>query len=185
MAAKKTFISFRDLTAEEIDCRVVNVSKEGVKILLCCDPRTAMKILDETVGAEHWQSHHYAVTESAYCQVGINVNFKDDNLEPAFTWKSDGAGKRFEGDVKGEASESFLRACTQWGIGRELYTSPNIFVRGATVELVKGSYQTPDRFRVSELKVENKQIKSLSIERAYRAEDGKAAVEVCFTYPKT
>jgi hypothetical protein len=42
---------------------------------------------------------------------------------------------------KGLASDSFKRACFNWGIGRELYTAPFIWVNGTADELKKATYK--------------------------------------------
>ena len=88
-----------------------------------------MSILDETVGPENWQRDHFECKGNLYCKVGINTNYKDAQAVDRWIWKADcGAESRTEAE-KGEASDSFKRACVNWGIGRELYTSPPIFVK--------------------------------------------------------
>lgn len=125
---------FRLLNAEEIDVRVGQVInnqyKQGANLLLYKNARVDMDILDETVGSENWQRKHYAVKDNMYCSVGIKCG--DD-----WVWKDDcGVESNTEAE-KGEASDSFKRACVNWGIGRELYTSPAIFVN-AEVEVNNG-----------------------------------------------
>lgn len=125
---------FRLLNAEEIDVRVGQVVnnqyKQGANLLLYKNARVDMDILDETVGSENWQRKHYAVKDNMYCSVGIKCG--ND-----WVWKDDcGVESNTEAE-KGEASDSFKRACVNWGIGRELYTSPAIFVN-AEVEANNG-----------------------------------------------
>ena len=45
---------FRDLRAEEIECRVAQANEYGVSLLLYKDARCDQNILDETVGAMNW-----------------------------------------------------------------------------------------------------------------------------------
>lgn len=52
-------MKFRDLKAEEIECRVQSVKDNGLVLLLYKDARVDMNILDETFGAENWQREHY------------------------------------------------------------------------------------------------------------------------------
>ena len=52
-------MTFRDLTADEIEVRIHSVKKNGVVLLLYKNARCDMNILDETVGAENWQREHY------------------------------------------------------------------------------------------------------------------------------
>ena len=53
---------------------------------------------------------------------------------------------------KGQASDSFKRACFNWGIGRELYTAPFIWIPAERVNIQKKEreqkFYTYDRFHV-------------------------------------
>lgn len=122
-------MEFRRLKSDEIDVKVGSVTKSGYTLLLYKNARVDMAILDETVGAEDWQRDHKEVKGNLYCGIGINVNYEDVLKEPRWVWKWDcGVESAFGDKEKGEASDSFKRAGFNWGIGRELYTSPFIFV---------------------------------------------------------
>ena len=49
---------FRDLTKDEIDCRIASVKENGVSLLLYKDARVDMDMLDETVGPYGWKREH-------------------------------------------------------------------------------------------------------------------------------
>ena len=120
---------FRDLKASEIECRIGQVKDNGLTLLLYKDARVDMAILDETVGADNWEREHYECKGNLYCRVGINTRYAIPDLPDRWVWKSDcGAESNTEAE-KGEASDSFKRACTNWGIGRELYTAPRIYIK--------------------------------------------------------
>ena len=128
-------MEFRKLKAEEIDVKVGSVSKKGYTLLLYKNARVDMEILDETVGAENWQRDHKECKGNLYCGIGINITSLIKNAEEAicfqdrWVWKWDcGTESAFGDKEKGEASDSFKRAGFNWGIGRELYTSPTIFI---------------------------------------------------------
>lgn len=113
---------FRTLRADEIDCRVSQVKEnKGVVLLLYKDARCDQNILDETVGPMNWQRHHSR--DNANCIVSIWDEKKEMWIEKEDT----GTESRTERE-KGLASDSFKRACFNWGIGRELYTAPFIFI---------------------------------------------------------
>ena len=114
-------MKFRLLRADEIDVRVATVHEKGCSLLLYKDARCDMNILDETVGADNWQRRHYDCKGNLFCSVGI-LNEKE------WIWKDDCGAESFTEKEKGEASDSFKRACVNWGIGRELYTAPFIWV---------------------------------------------------------
>lgn len=116
-------MNFRPLTAEEVECRVGAVAKDGsyCTLLLYKNQRTDANILDETVGNEHWQDRYYEVKGNLYCSVGIKCGDE-------WIWKDNCGTESFSEAEKGEASDAFKRACFNWGIGRELYTAPFIYI---------------------------------------------------------
>lgn len=170
---------FRDLTESEIEIRVGQASDKGVSLLLYKDARCDMAILDETVGAENWQREHYDCKGNLFCRVGIRCDFEVNELEngnkliaPDWVWKSDCGVESNTEAQKGEASDSFKRACVNWGIGRELYTAPFIWVKPDKVNLYdtgrkdkfgKPVLSTKDKFVVEKIVIENKKIVGLSI----------------------
>ena len=149
---------FRDLKAEEIDCRVATATENGVSLLLYKDARCDMNILDETVGAMNWQRRH--TRDNANCVVAIWCNEKGQWIEKEDTGTESNTEKE-----KGQASDSFKRACFNWGIGRELYTAPFIWVSNGVCNMVQrnGKWTTNDRFEVADITIENKRITGLSI----------------------
>lgn len=160
-------MKFRDLTEEDIEVRVQSVklnpdkSPKGVILLLYKNARVDMNILDETVGAENWQREHYDCKGNLFCNVGINVNYKDNDLAEQWVYKSDCGVESNTDAQKGEASDSFKRACFNWGIGRELYTSPLIWVKADKCNII--NEKCYDRFLVERIAIENKKIIALSI----------------------
>ena len=68
---------------------------------------------------------------------------------------------------KGQASDSFKRACFNWGIGRELYSAPFIWIPSDKVSIAEsnGKLKVRDSFNVSYISYDEngKVIKSLEI----------------------
>lgn len=120
-------MKFRKLKQNEIDCRVGNVSKNGngYSLLLYKDARVDMSILDETFGWDGWQREHEFKDGRLYCKVKI----WSDRLNQWIV-KEDVGTESFTEKEKGQASDSFKRACVNIGIGRELYTAPFIWIQG-------------------------------------------------------
>ena len=114
-------LKFRTLEAEEIDCRVSQIASNWLTLLLYKDARVDQNILDETVGAMNWQDKYSR--DNANCIVSIWDEDKKQWVE-----KENTGTESFSEAEKGLASDSFKRACFNWGIGRELYTTPNIFI---------------------------------------------------------
>jgi len=153
-------MEFRLLKANEIDCRVATINEKGLTLLLYKDARVDQNILDETVGNMNWQRHHSR--ENANCTVSIWDKEKGQWIE-----KEDTGTESFTEKEKGLASDSFKRACFNWGIGRELYSAPFIWINAADTEIKKGSdgkCKCFDKFIVEQILYDNdKNIVALSI----------------------
>lgn len=151
---------FRPLRADEVELRVSTCNENGFSLLLYKDARCDQNILDETVGAMNWQRHHSR--ENANCTVSIWDHEKKQWVE-----KEDTGTESFTEKEKGLASDSFKRACFNWGIGRELYTAPFIWIDGNVTKNDKGKYvpaKSYDRkLRITELETENGVIAKLVI----------------------
>jgi len=164
-------LNFRSLKADEIDCRVAAVNlpengkQGGLRLLLYKDARVDQNILDETVGPMNWQRHHSR--DNANCTVSIWDTEKKQWIEKEDT----GTESNTEAE-KGLASDSFKRACFNWGIGRELYTAPFIWVPADKCNI--DTRRTPkgevgvckDRFYVTMIVIEDGRIKKLVINNA-------------------
>ena len=151
---------FRALTAGDIECRVSTVSDKGCSLLLYKDARCDMKILDETVGPENWKRSHELINGNLFC----NVSLWDEGKKEWVT-KQDVGTESYTEKEKGQASDAFKRACFNWGIGRELYTAPFIWIKSGDVTLAQknGKSTTYDKISVEQIIVENGEIKALSI----------------------
>ena len=154
-------IEFRPLTAEDVEVRVSQVTQNGVQLLIYKDSRVDMRLLDETVGPENWQCEYQSIDGKLFC--GIGCRFGDGN----WVWKWDtGTPSNMEAQ-KGEASDAFKRAGFKWGIGRELYTAPNIWVPRDKCKKIRegrnGKEQCYDDFHVTEMAVEDGRIVMLQI----------------------
>lgn len=137
---------FRKLRADEIECRIGSVGAKGFTMLLYKDARCDMNILDETVGEFNWQRDHKEIKGTVYCGVGIfhgSIEQIEQGVNP-WVWKWDAGSESYTEKEKGEASDSFKRACFNWGIGRELYTAPLIFIRAKTTPQGNG-YRLEDK----------------------------------------
>lgn len=151
-------MNFRDLRADEIEIRVQQCKENGVSLLLYKDARCDMNILDEVVGPQNWQRSHEVINGNLYCNVTIYC-------EGVWVTKQDCGTESNTEKEKGEASDSFKRACVNWGIGRELYTAPFMWIpsKVCKIENKGNGYQCKDKFKVEAIKIVNKKIVGLSI----------------------
>ena len=128
-------MEFRKLTANDVEARVQSCDENGFVLLLYKNARCDMNVLDETVGAENWQREHYEVKGNLFCRVGINVSKEPLLRNDCWVWKADCGTESNTEKEKGESSDSFKRACFNWGIGRELYTAPKTKIKGHTKKI--------------------------------------------------
>ena len=143
---------FRDLKANEIDCRIAQITDKGLSLLLYKDARVDQDILDETVGAMNWQRKHRR--DNANCIVEIW-----DKEKGQWIAKEDTGKESFSEAKKGLASDSFKRACFNWGIGRELYTAPFIWIPADKCNIIRtqqGKLTCKDKFIVEAIEIKNK-----------------------------
>lgn len=124
-------MEFRKLRNDEIDVRVGTVTAEGCSLLLYKNARCDMAILDETVGNMNWQRSHGR--DNANCIVSIWDKDKNQWISKEDTGTESNTEKE-----KGLASDSFKRACVNWGIGRELYTAPYIWIPAKSIHIADG-----------------------------------------------
>lgn len=152
-------MEFRLLRADEIDVRISLVKDWGIGLLLYKDARCDQNILDETVGAMNWQRHH--TRDNANCIVSIWDPDKDEWVE-----KEDTGTESFTEREKGLASDSFKRACFNWGIGRELYTAPSMLVSKKNLKKlteVNGKWSCSDRFSVKDIEYDGRKIAKVDV----------------------
>ena len=138
-------LSVRLLRADEIECRVSTINERGLSLLLYKDARVDQKILDETFTPFGWKRTHQIIDGNLYCTVEIW-----DAGKCQWIAKQDVGTTSYSEKEKGQASDSFKRACFNWGVGRELYTAPFIWIPAEKVSIQKkdNKYVTYDRFYV-------------------------------------
>lgn len=138
--------NFRLLRADEIECRVAQIKANGLSLLLYKDARCDMNILDETVGMMNWKKEYSR--DNRNCTVSI----WDENKAQWISKEDTGTESNTEAE-KGLASDSFKRACFNWGIGRELYSAPFIWIPREACNITANGqkYACFDRFKVTEI----------------------------------
>lgn len=151
----------RLLRANEIECRVSIIKDNGLNLLLYKDARVDQRILDETFGPFGWKRTHQSIDGNLYCTVEIY----DKNTK---TWisKQDVGTTGYTEKEKSQASDSFKRACFNWGIGRELYSAPFVWIPAGKANIQRNGDKLycNDRFSVAAIDYNNdREIISLSI----------------------
>ena len=101
---EKAFV--RLLRADEIECRVSTINERGLSLLLFKDARVDQKILDETFTPFGWKRTHQIIDGNLYCTVEIW-----DSEKCQWIAKQDVGTTSYSEKEKGQASDSFKRAC--------------------------------------------------------------------------
>lgn len=152
----------RTLFPSEIDVRVSSIKENGLQLLLYKTARVDMSFLDELYTPFGWSCEYSEIKGNLFCGISVKT-------EHGWVTKWDcGIESRESGgnEKKGEASDAFKRAGTKWGIGRELYTAPFIWVSSEKANIKKdarGNFVTHDRFSVEIITIENGNIVELVI----------------------
>jgi len=151
----------RLLNSDEIECRIATINAKGLSLLLYKDARVDQKILDESVGPFGWKRSHQCIDGNLYCTVEVLNKQTNEWIS-----KQDVGTTGFAEKEKSQASDSFKRACFNWGIGRELYTAPFIWISADKVEIKQkdGKYVCYEHFKVTEIQYNDaREITALTI----------------------
>lgn len=141
-------LNFRKLNASEVEARIGTIAKsgKGLSLLLYKDARVDQRLLDEVVGSTNWEkSYRRDEKGRLFCKVSIW-----DEEKSRFVSKEDVGTESNAEKEKGEASDSFKRACFCWGIGRELYSVPFLWVNSndCNISTENGKCNCRDTFKV-------------------------------------
>lgn len=150
---------FRLLKPDEIECRVQKIVPEkGVSILLYKTARTDADLLDETVGCDKWENDFKVVDGTLYGGIGVDYG-------NGMVWKWDAGTESNTEKEKGRASDAYKRAGFKHGIGRELYSSPFIWIAADKCRIEKtnkGNFICKTAFDVCEIEYdENEKVSQL------------------------
>lgn len=152
------------LTAQDVELRVAQMiqGKSGTfaMLLVYKNARVDMRILDEVFGVMNWQRKHEVINNSLYCTVSI----WDEEKQLWISKQDVGTENQTEAE-KSQSSDSFKRACVNIGIGRELYSAPDIRIKLNEDEIVLGNNGKPKtyaKFYVEEMRFDKEQNKFIS-----------------------
>lgn len=149
-------LNFRNLNPDEIEVRVGTVAKDKsyITLLLYQNSRVAMDLLDEVVGKNNWQREH--TRDNKNCTISIW-----DEQKQQWVCKEDTGIESNTQQEKGLASDSFKRSAVNWGIGRCLYSAPDIYINGNADQLKYNKYfvkeiEYDDNNKINRLVIQDK-----------------------------
>ena len=134
----------KPLEIHEIDFRVQSINKGGYATILAYkDARVDINRLDEVCTPLGWKREH--TRDNHNCIVSIW-----DEKNKQWVSKEDTGTESNTEKEKGLASDSFKRACFNWGVGIELYDYPIISVKLLDNEWDKVTGKSTWDFRLKE-----------------------------------
>ena len=151
----------RLLRASEIECRIATISAKGLSLLLYKDARVDQKILDESFGPFGWKRSYQSIDGNLYCTVSVW-----DKRTNEWISKQDVGSVGYAEKEKSVASDSFKRACFNWGIGRELYSAPFVWISADKVQIQQkdGKFICNEHFKVTDIQFNDaREISALTI----------------------
>ncbi len=133
------------LTPSDVELRVAQIQQTqyGYYVTLLCykDARCDMKVLDAVFGPMNWTRTHEVINGNLFCTVAI----WDEDKKQWIAKQDVGVESNTEA-AKGQASDSFKRACTNVGVGRELYEAPDIRFKLNDTEVITGTNGKPKTY---------------------------------------
>ena len=115
----------KHLTAKEIDWRIQSKKNNKTTVVPYIDNRAVMERFDKAFGVDGWCNSFERWGNGGGVKCGISVK-----CDSEWITKFDGADETNIEPTKGGFSDSMKRASVQWGLGRELYDYPRIFIDG-------------------------------------------------------
>ena len=144
------------IRANEIEVRPSKITDKTAHLLLYQDARRVQNVLDDKYGPLEWQREYYEANSMLFCRIGVRNGETGE-----WIWKSDTGSSGGVEEEKSLASDAFKRAAVSWGIGRELYTVPNIQVDLNPKDFYNDEFK--QSFKVKDISIENGLIMSLTI----------------------
>jgi len=122
----------------EIEWRIQSKGNGKMTIVPYITNRCVMERFDKAFGAENWTSEFREITNGFICRLTVIV--KDRTI-----YREDGASKTNIEPEKGGISDAMKRAAVQFGLGRDLYNYPRVFVASSDNYIPNWAYPKLDK----------------------------------------
>lgn len=110
---------------DEIEWRIQSARNGKTTVVPYLKNRAVMDRLDAAFSPDGWCNtfERWGSGRGVKCGIGVLCDAQ-------WVWKYDGADETDIEATKGGFSDSMKRAAVQWGLGRDLYKYPRIFIDG-------------------------------------------------------
>ena len=114
----------KPMQPNEIEWRIQSGRNGKTTVVPYLQNRAVMERLDDAFSPGGWQNTFEKWSEKGVkCGIGVRVDSE-------WVWKFDGADETAIESTKGGFSDSMKRCAVQWGLGRDLYKYPRVFIEG-------------------------------------------------------
>lgn len=144
-------MKIRNLKPNEIELKQVKATTTGITLLCYQNARVGMDILDESFGPLGWKKRYS--NDNKNCIISVYNAETNEWIEREDVGSVVGD---FEKD-KALAYDAFKRACVNFGIGRNLYTCPKIYIEASFLkhfDVTRGYCR--DSFKVESIEYDKK-----------------------------
>lgn len=161
----------RSLNAEEVEVRVSRATENGVLLVPFADARVFIDIMNDAFGIGGWTSD--CVRDERGVLFGI-VSIWNPEVKQWVSHKDCGVESNAAKE-KGESSDAFKRACVRFGVCRELYNCPILWMGqnelGGRLKIYekgkdkngKPIFACGNHFQVTAVNIDDRSIKGISI----------------------
>lgn len=149
----------RNLSKDEIECRLQSTTDSTAQFLLYKTPRTDVKLLTEAYGAK-WKNEFQSIDGKLYCTISV----WNDEIQSWVSRSNVGTESNIEQE-KGQASDAIKRAGFMWEIGSELYTAPQIKVNLTSADMYNGKCTLKLSIKDIEISPEHRITKLVLVDR--------------------
>jgi hypothetical protein len=112
------------LSPDDVEWRVQSQTSDKSMLIVVpyINNRCVMERLDKAFGWDNWENEFKAIEGGFICTIKVKIGDK-------VVSKSDGASNTNIEPIKGGISDSMKRVAVQFGMGRELYNYPKVFIK--------------------------------------------------------
>lgn len=137
MKETKNKVLSQPVKADEIEWRVQFIKKElfkgNVSVVPYINNRCVMDRFDEAFGWDGWSNEIKEIAGGYLCKVTVKIG----DIEVS---KVDGASKTDIEPEKGGISDAMKRCAVQFGLGRDLYRYPKVYIENTEQKIPSWAY---------------------------------------------
>lgn len=125
---------------DEIDWKFITTTTKSTQFAPYVKARVVMQRFDDQFGAMNWSPVYREINNGFICRISVRY-FDSDSNQWVEISKEDGASKTDYEAEKGGISNALKRTATVFGLGRDLYYYPKVYIAGEHKRLPDWSFE--------------------------------------------